>query len=67
MDPQLALVALIVAAAGLYLARQTWRSLRGKKAGCRGGCGCAATKITNKGETSLISVEQLTQRLRAPQ
>jgi hypothetical protein len=62
MNWQLVLVVLFVAAASAYLLRQVWRSLRGGKSACGGGCGCASAKPA-PGE-SLISSEQLTIRLR---
>lgn len=70
MQWQLAAVGLIVAAAGAYLLRQTWRSWFGRKAGgCGGGCHCGS-KTTDanaaNGETTLIPVEQLTLRRREP-
>jgi hypothetical protein len=62
MTWQLVLVALFVAAASAYLLRQVWRSLRGGKSGCGGGCGCASTKPA-RGD-SLVSIEQLTAKIR---
>jgi attachment p12 family protein len=63
MNWQLAIVIVLVAAAGLYLARQTWRTWAGKKAGCGSGCGCASQPNTKPHE-SLISSEQLVRRLK---
>jgi hypothetical protein len=67
MNGQLLLVALIVAGAACYLARQTWRSWGGKKSGC-GGCGCGSSVApgADDGQARLISPEQLTLRLRRP-
>jgi hypothetical protein len=42
MDWQLVAVVPIVALAGGYLLRRTWRAWGGRKAGCGGGCGCKA-------------------------
>jgi FeoB-associated Cys-rich membrane protein len=41
IEVQWILVGLIVAGAASYLVRAGWRSLRGTKAGCGGGCGCS--------------------------
>jgi hypothetical protein len=65
MSGQLALVALIVLAAVAYLARRTWRSLTGRKAGgCGGGCGCAATAQAPERQGTFIPAGQLTVRRR---
>jgi hypothetical protein len=67
MTWQLAVVGLIVAAAILYLARAGWRSWKGAKAGCAGGCGCGGTKareVGGNGKAPLIPSEQLTLRQR---
>jgi hypothetical protein len=67
MSWQLAVVGLIVATAVLYLARAGWRSWKGAKAGCAGGCGCAGTKtgeVGGSGKVTLIPSEQLTLRRR---
>jgi hypothetical protein len=65
MDWQLALVALAVLGAVVYLGRQTWRLGRSK---CGGGCGCAQTKsAAGTGEAPaapLISADELTARAR---
>jgi len=42
VEPQLIVVALLVAVAAVYIARKTLRTWAGsKKGGCSGGCGCA--------------------------
>lgn len=41
MEWQLAIVAMLVGAAALYLAGSTWRTWRGTKGKCGGGCGCS--------------------------
>jgi hypothetical protein len=64
MDWQIGIVSLIVAVAGGYLARQTWRSWFGAKAGCGGGCGCSTQKGTAPAEGRLVPPEQLTLRRR---
>ena len=61
MEWQWALVGLCVALAVAYLARRTWRTWRGRAAGC-GGCKCPAPPA-RQGET-LIPAEQLTLRTR---
>ena len=62
---QMVAVLLIVAAAGVYLARATWHSLRASKSGCAGGCGCK-TKSSDAAadEPQLASMDELTARLR---
>lgn len=60
MDWQLPIVLLIVATAAIYLTRQTWRSLSGKK-GCKSGCGCGP-KAAETGQEVLIPADQLTIR-----
>ncbi|HEV3263800.1 MAG TPA: FeoB-associated Cys-rich membrane protein [Gemmataceae bacterium] len=67
IDWQLIAVLVIVAVAAAYLARMTWRSWRGSKTGCGGGCGCntKATPIGEQnGKATLITTDQLTARLR---
>jgi len=63
MDWQLILVVLIVAAAVLYLGRQSWRMWLGKKAGC-GSCSCSKPGATaqGNGKVTVIPVSQLTVR-----
>ena len=65
MDWQLVVVALVVAAASLYLARQSWRAWSGKKAGC-GSCSCkpppGASAAPPAGQVALIPSDQLTLR-----
>ncbi len=63
MDWQLPLVAMIVLAAVAYLARRTWRTLTGRKAGGCGGCSCAKPPAVESRGT-LIPAEQITLRLR---
>jgi hypothetical protein len=65
MDWQLPLVLVCTALAAAYVARRTWLAWSGRKAGC-GGCKCAAPKAAAPRADSLISVEELTGRLRAP-
>jgi hypothetical protein len=64
MDWQLCLVIVCLALSALYLARQMWRSLSGRK-GC-GGCGCAKgpDDAAKPAATSsrIIPVEELTLR-----
>jgi hypothetical protein len=64
VDWQWALVGLCVALALAYLARQSWRTWRGRAASC-GGCKCAPPPARQEGAT-LIPVEQLTLRAREP-
>jgi hypothetical protein len=65
MDWQWVAVAASVAAAAIYLARQTWRTWAGRKAGC-GNCSCANKNDTASARpaTRLISADELTARLR---
>jgi FeoB-associated Cys-rich membrane protein len=64
-DWQLPLTLLIVLGAAAYLARQVWRSCRGARSGCGGGCGCGK-KAPAPGGTAvtLIPADQLTVRRR---
>jgi hypothetical protein len=66
MPWQMPLVLLVIAAAAVYLARQTWRSWTGTKSGgCGGGCGCSkATATESKDGVTLVPVEQVTLRRR---
>jgi hypothetical protein len=64
MGWQLPIVVMIVAAAVTYLARRTWRSLTGRKAGGCGGCGCARAPSVAEGQRTLIPADQITLRLR---
>ena len=41
MDWQLLTAGIAVGLAGFYLVVRGWRTWRGSKAGCSGGCGCA--------------------------
>jgi len=66
---QLSIVALIVLAAVVYLARQTWRAWRGSSSGCGGGCPkCTSSEPAKSPAASQpavhIPVEQLTLRRR---
>jgi len=64
---QLLIVGLLVALSALYVGRQTWRTWFGKKGeGCGGGCGCAAKprSAPSSEPTELITINQLTMRLR---
>lgn len=63
MNWQLLLVAAIVACAVLYLGRQTWRTWRGRKAGCGGSCDCGS-KSGGKNQVTVIHTEQLQLRPR---
>jgi hypothetical protein len=63
MDLQLAIVAMLIAVAALYIALQVWRTWAGsKKGGCGGGCGCSAAEksSTDKpSEKARISLNQV--------
>jgi hypothetical protein len=62
---QLFTVGMLVLAAAWYLGRQTWRSWRGNKSACGGGCACASKgEATGTGQNALITGDQLTARLR---
>jgi hypothetical protein len=64
MDWQWFAVAVCVGVAGAYLARQTWRTWAGRKAGC-GSCSCAGKAGAQAAAAApLISVSELTARLR---
>jgi hypothetical protein len=61
-DWQLPLVLLIVALAVVYLGRQAWRSWRGSRSGCGGGCGCSKNSpgpTRAEGNVTLIPADQL--------
>jgi hypothetical protein len=64
LDWQLALVLLIVAGAVAYLARQAWRSWRGRGSGCGSGCGTCKTPAApaSHGQVTIIPADQLTLR-----
>jgi FeoB-associated Cys-rich membrane protein len=69
MTWQLIAVLVIVAAAAVYLIRQTWRTWSRKAGACGGGCGCARktpTATGSNGTAALIPSEQLTLRRRTP-
>jgi FeoB-associated Cys-rich membrane protein len=60
----------IVLAATAYLVWQSWRTWFGAKSGCGGGCHCAGKKNdaaanATGSPATLISVDELTQRLRS--
>jgi hypothetical protein len=61
-DWQLVPVVLVVAMAAWYLGRVAWRSWRGSRAGCGGGCDCAAKPGSD--QDRIITPDQLTARLR---
>jgi hypothetical protein len=65
MDWQVALVAVIVAAAVWYLSRQIVGKWAGKKGGC-GGCACAAKESTADPGNDLVPADQLTLRRPEP-
>jgi hypothetical protein len=64
MDLQLAIVAVLVATATLYIAFAVWRTWAGDKNGkCGGGCGCASpTKKEDSASEVLIPSNQITLR-----
>jgi hypothetical protein len=63
------IVGLLVLTATTYLGWQTWRTWGSAKGGCAGGCSCAGKKsLTTKagaGAAKLISVDELTERIRS--
>jgi hypothetical protein len=68
IDLETIVVGVIVTAALGYLVRAAWRSWRGRKAGCGGGCACAA-KNPVQGTADvphLIPSESLTLRQKTP-
>ena len=67
LDWQVLLVLAVVAAAAAYLGRQAWRTWRGSKTGCGGGCGCGTktTAAAKPNGVTLIPAEQLTLRRRS--
>jgi hypothetical protein len=64
MDWQLFAVAVLVAGATCYLARQSWRTWAASRKGCGGGCGCHGKAATAEGNgpAAIIPTEQLTLR-----
>ena len=69
MAGQQLIVCLLVLKATAYLLWQTGRTWFGGKGGCGGGCSCPGKKAGAKSNaagstTTLISVNELTQRLR---
>jgi hypothetical protein len=65
MDWQLLIVLVVVSVAGAYVARATWRTWRGAKSGCGGGCACPGGKAASPAgdaRGNLISPEQVTLR-----
>jgi hypothetical protein len=61
MGWQLALVAVLVSVAAVYLLRQTWHTWTVKKGGCAG-CACPTASSPPSPTQSLIPLEQLTLR-----
>ncbi len=59
LDWQLLAVLAVLALAVIYLARQAIRTLRGRGAGCGGGCNCAPEQPGN-----LLSADDLMKRVR---
>jgi hypothetical protein len=68
MNWQLFAVIVLVTVATVYLLRQHWRAVTGRKAGgCAGGCSCpskAAAPATGTESPTLIAPEQITLRRR---
>jgi hypothetical protein len=67
MSWQLALVALIVAAAAWYLFHRTWRTWIATRANCTGSCGCSRPDSSAAGESpasTLIPPEEVALRPR---
>jgi hypothetical protein len=66
MDWQALVVGVLIAVAVVYLGRQTWRTWFAPSGGCGGGCSCPGKKAEAKTAvpTTLISVDELTQRVR---
>jgi len=62
MNAQMLAVLLIVSAAVVYLARQTWRTWAGHGRGC--GKGCCGTAANKPQPTAFIPSEHLTLRMR---
>jgi len=53
VDLQLAIVAVLIAAAALYIALRMWRTWAvSKKGGCGGGCGCGGRERAKTEEPS---------------
>jgi hypothetical protein len=63
MDWQLVAALLLVIVCAAYLARVAWRSVRGAKGGCGGGCDCRGEPKAVEGRR-LIPPDELTLRLR---
>jgi hypothetical protein len=63
------LVGALILLATAYLVWQMGRTWFSAKGGCGGGCSCAGKKIETKtntnGSTTLISVNELTERIRS--
>ena len=55
---------LVIALAGSYVAWRCWRTWRGTKSGCGGGCGCSKSAQA-KPQPTLIAPEELTLRRRS--
>ena len=72
MDLQQAIVGMVIAGATLYLGYTAWRSWKGRKTGCGGGCSCGkkefkpGNKPGQSQDTVLIPLEQLTLRRQSP-
>jgi hypothetical protein len=66
MNWQLIAVIVIVSAASLYLARQTWSAFIGRKGGCASGCGCSTKATPTNGDSSLIAPQEITLRRSDP-
>lgn len=64
-DWQLAVVCVLVAAALIYVGRQTWRTWTGRGGGCGGKCGCSKSNDDRLAkQTPIIPAEELMVRLR---
>ncbi len=64
MDWQLTFTCVAIGLAGAYVFARGWRSWRGTKTGCGGGCGCAKRKNAQQPQPALIPVDQLVMRRR---
>jgi hypothetical protein len=65
-DWQLTMTLVLILLASCYLVRRGWRLWRGRKKGCAGGCGCAASaaEAQEKQQIVPISLEKLMVRRR---
>jgi hypothetical protein len=59
LDLQLIAVAVIVALAGAYVARATWRAWAGRKGGCASGCVKCTTPVPTPEGKGRISLPQI--------